>query len=120
MDADDVTPPPPPWRPGDRQRDDSWLELWDHACREMAPWGRSPAVYLIDSLTHPDKRRRWWLRHHLGWAAQVSRERDPDDRDGSCALRYGGMLTDPRGVRRRIRILVNERLNQVFNVFPES
>jgi hypothetical protein len=120
MDADDPVPhaTPPPQADGS-ERSWLWHALWKHAHHEMAAWNRRPAPYLIDSLLDPRKRHRRWLRHHLAELAQVTREREADAVQPDGTLRWDSIITAPDGRRRRIRILVNDQTNELFNAFPE-
>lgn len=100
-------------------RGDAWRALWEDAHREMEPWGRVPAPYLIDSLLHERRANRRWLRHRFARIAQVTREHEHDFEETSGTLRWVAAMTDPTGRRRMIRILVNPINNTIFNAFPE-
>jgi hypothetical protein len=119
-DSRHVPPVPPQPRPGAVERGDAWREIWELAHREMAPWGRLPAPYLIDRLTDPRLGDRRWLIEHLSLIAQITREREYDDEQTGGALAWNTTITDPAGARRSIRILMNRSRGWIFNAYPED
>jgi hypothetical protein len=57
--------------PNRPRRDDEWRELFELACRDMAPYGVQPSPHLIDQLLDIPTRR--WLTAHFVAIADVAR-----------------------------------------------
>lgn len=84
----------------------------------MAPFGRTPAPYLIDRLIK-DFDSRGWIAAHFAQLAATTRSRGADEVQSDGTLLWYVPLVDPLGVPRIVRMVVNPRTNQIFNAFPD-